>query len=127
VGHRFRTESRQADVHLGLELGQPLSRGGTATVKVRVDKDRPGWLRRPYAAELHLTSDAETHRMGWEWRAAGSTAAKSSGFRPTIYMERISRHLETQGEMSRTAVYKAGLGRRQTLVTAVDCLVTKGT
>jgi hypothetical protein len=38
-------------------------------------------------------------------------------------MERISRDLEQHGPMSRSAIYKAGLGRRETLVQAVDCLL----
>ena len=39
------------DVHLGLELvgKKPLTRGGSAVVKVNVHKDRPGHLRRPVA------------------------------------------------------------------------------
>jgi hypothetical protein len=41
-------------------------------------------------------------------------------------MERVSAHLEQHGPMSRSAIYKAGLGRRETLVTAVDCLVREG-
>jgi hypothetical protein len=119
----------QADVHLGLELvGQPLTRGGKAVVKVHVHKDRPGWLKRPYACELALNSDPETHRISWEWREAASTLARAGGlgWRPTIHMERVSVHLERHGPMSRSAIYKAGLGRRETLVTAVDCLVREG-
>ena len=41
-------------------------------------------------------------------------------------MERVSRHLEQHGPMSRTAIYKAGLGKREHLVTAVECLLSEG-
>jgi hypothetical protein len=118
----------QADVHLGLELiGNPLTRGGNALVKVRVHKDRPGWLTRPYAAELALTSDPATHRITWEWKAPASEHAKTSqGWRPTLYMERVSLHLEEHGPMSRTSIYKAGLGKREYLVHAVDVLLADG-
>jgi hypothetical protein len=40
-------EVGQVDVHLGLEaVGTPLTRGGSGLVKVRVHKDRPGFLQR---------------------------------------------------------------------------------
>jgi hypothetical protein len=108
-------------------LGQPLTRGNSTVVKVRVHEDRPGWLTRPYASERHLTSDPETHRITWEWRTPGTAAASSTGWRPTIYMQRVSEHLERHGEMTRTAIYKAGLGRRETLVTPLTASSTKGT
>jgi hypothetical protein len=117
----------QADVDLGLELiGKPLSRGGSALVKVRVHKDRPGWLTRPYAAELELQSDPDTHRINWAWKSPATAQAGEDDWRPTIYMERVSRHLEQHGPMSRTALYKANLGRREYLVEAVPHLIAEG-
>jgi hypothetical protein len=41
-------------------------------------------------------------------------------------MERVSRHLEQHGPMSRTALYKANLGRREYLVEAVPHLIAEG-
>jgi len=117
----------QADVHLGLELvGNPLVRGGSALVKVRVHKDRPGWLGRPHHVELHLRSDPQTHRITWDWRPPASAPTASDEWRPTIYMERVSRHLEQHGPTSRTAIYKAGLGKGEYLVKAVNCLLVDG-
>jgi hypothetical protein len=115
------------DVHLGLEVvGQPITRGGTTVVKVRVHKDRGAHLARPVAAEVELCSHPETHRITWQWRATADADADSNGWRPTVYMERVSRHLEQHGEMTRTAIYKAGLGKREYLVQAVDCLISDG-
>jgi hypothetical protein len=115
------------DVHLGLELvGQPLTRGGSAVIKVRVHKDRGAHLTRPVAAELELQSKAETHRITWAWKAPASSVSSGEDWRPTIYMERVSRHLERHGPMSRTTVYKAGLGKRELLVQAVGCLLDVG-
>ena len=115
------------DVHLGLEVvGRPLTRGGSAIVKVHVHKDRGGHLSRPVALELHLQSDPESHGLTWEWKAPASALTATGEWRPTIYMERVSRHLEQHGGMSRTAIYNAGLGRRSTLVTAVECLLQAG-
>ncbi len=115
------------DVHLGLELvGQPLTRGGSAVVKVRVHKDRGAHLSRPVATELHLHSDPESHHLTWEWKAPASALTTTGEWWPTIYMERVSRHLEQHGPMSRTAVYKAGLGKRELLVQSVGYLLQAG-
>ena len=86
------------DVHLGLDVvGKPLTRGGSAVVMVHVHKDRGGYLNRPVAIELHLQSDPETHLLTWEWKAPASALADSGESRPTMYMERVSRHLEEHG------------------------------
>jgi hypothetical protein len=116
----------QADVHLGLELvgNRPLTRGGQATVKFNVHKDRPGWLTRPTAAELTLASDPGTHRLTWSWRQAASTLANTGdGWRPTIYMERVSRYLETNGPSSKTVIYREVEGKNAVLVQAVSVLL----
>ncbi len=115
------------DVHLGLELiGQPLTRGGSAVVKVRVHKDRPGHLRRPVPVELHLESDPESHLLTWEWKRPASAIADSGGWRPTMYMERVSRHLEGRAPQSRTAIYRDVSGQRQRVIEATNLLLTDG-
>jgi hypothetical protein len=81
----------QVDVHLGLEaVGTPLTRGGSGLVKVRVHKDRPGFLLRPCAAEIVLSSEPDTHRISFEIRAPADVAQGSGGdFRPTNLMEKV--------------------------------------
>jgi hypothetical protein len=83
----------QADVHLSLEALKPLHRGSTGLVKIHVHKDRPGHLPRPTAYIVDLTSDHE-HHITWTLREPLQTT--EDGFRHTIYMERISRHMEKQ-------------------------------
>lgn len=82
----------QADVHLSLEALKPLHRGGTGLVKINVHKDRPGHLPRPTAYFVDLRSD-EQHRITWELREPLEATGEGE-FRHTIYMERISRHME---------------------------------
>ena len=115
------------DVHLGLEL---VGQAAHAWRLGHRQGARPQGPRRipdrPVATELHLQSDPETHRLTWEWKAPASAVAAGGDWRPTIYMERVSRHLEEHGPMSRTAIYKAGLGKRELLVQAVECLLEAG-
>jgi AAA domain len=115
-----------ADVHLGLEIvGKPLGRGGDGLAKIHTHKDRPGWLRRPIAAELELHSHPDTHAITWTLREPTATAGDD--FRPTALMEKVSRFLEQQAEpVSRNAVEKAKLGRIEYVRKAMDALVSEG-
>lgn len=85
------------DVHLGLEPLKTLTRGGTGLVKLHVHKDRPGFLPRPYAAILDLTSNHDTHQISWVFKDAGNSDPDQP-WRPTILMGRISAYLEQQPE-----------------------------
>jgi hypothetical protein len=115
------------DVHLGLELvGQPLTRGGSAIVRVRVHKDRGGHLSRPIAVELHVLSDPESHRVTWEWKLPASAVTTSGAWRPTIYMERVSRSLEGRAPQTRTATYRDVSGNRQRIIAATNFLLADG-
>lgn len=53
------------------------------------------------------------------------SAASKEPFRPTGYMERVSREIE-QGERSRNAIEQAGLGRKEYVRMAMDMLVSEG-
>jgi hypothetical protein len=116
----------QVDVHLGLELVSQLTRGGLGLVKVHVHKDRPGFLQRPYAAEIAFTSEPDTHAISWQIRPT-ATANPTAGWQPTILMGRAIDFLEQQTEpVSRTAV-AAGIGKnKQQALRAIDILIAKG-
>lgn len=117
----------QADVHLGLEvIGEPLHRGSSGHVKARVHKDRFGHLPRPYALDIHLQSDPETHRLTWTLKAP-TALVPGVGFRPTFLMQRVSDYLEKHGPSSRTQIERAKLGKQATYVRdAIDALIADG-
>jgi hypothetical protein len=114
----------RVDVHLGLEVAKPLTRGGSGAFRVRTHKDRPGWLRRPYATELEIASDPETHRLTWAFRDVSETV---DGWKPTQLMLKASRFLERQsGPVSQNAVEQHVGGKRDYLRQAIDELVAGG-
>jgi hypothetical protein len=115
------------DVHLGVEALKPLSRGHHGLAKITVHKDRFGHLLRPVAGVLRLTSDPETHAIGWELEQDTSTDADER-WRPTFLMAKVSDFLAGQTEpVSQNTIEKAGLGRQATYVRdALQALIADG-
>ena len=114
-------------VHIGFEAVARLSRGGHGLYKLRVHKDRSGWLRRPTWGELELRSDPATHAIASEFRPTTEDPETPAEFRPTVLMERVSRYLETSDEpRSRTQVETSVKGKVPYLRVAMDCLVREG-
>lgn len=119
----------RADVHIGVECVRPFARGHDGLVRLRVHKDRAGWLPRPYAAELELHSDQATGAVTWEWRMPerDGTASDASHWQPTHLMERVSRQLEEWDEpANRNAIETAVGGNAKFVRQAIDCLVMDG-
>lgn len=116
-----------ADVHLGFDALKALSRGGNGMVKVTVHKDRPGFLARPTAAMLDLASAHDTHAITITIRDPHPTDDEGT-FRPTIYMERVSRELEKHpGESrSRNEIEEAVKGKRDYVRDALAWLLQDG-
>lgn len=115
-----------ADIHLGFDALKALSRGGNGLVKATVHKDRPGFLARPTAAMLDLTSAPDTHAITVQIRDPHPTDDHGD-FRPTIYMERVSRALEkNDGPMSRNEIEEAVKGKRDYVRDALDWLLKDG-
>jgi hypothetical protein len=118
-----------ADVHLGLEAVHRFSRGGNGLIRITVHKDRPGHLKRPHAAELHLNSDPDTHQIGWEFTsaAASSDDGTADSWRPTVLMDRVVEHLSRVDEpVSRNDIVKAVTGKREYVLKAIGYLVDDG-
>lgn len=115
-----------ADVHLGFEVARPLRRGGRGLFKIVTHKDRLGHLDRPKAADLDIHSDPTTHAISWTFRQPEPTA-KTTAWRPTFLMERVSRWLEKQADaVSRTNVEKAVTGTATYVRAALDALIEDG-
>lgn len=104
----------------------PLARGATGLAKITTHKDRPGWLPRPKAAELALSSDPDTHAITWEFRPAAGDPDQT--FRPTVLMERVSAYVAAcNGELpSRNSIEENVKGKRDYVRRAVDVLLVEG-
>ena len=115
-----------SDVHLGFEVVKPLHRGSTGLMRIVTHKDRRGFLPRPRAGELHLSSDPASHAITWDFRPASEESA-AGGWRPTNLMERVSRYLERQSDTVKVGnIYRDVQGKRDYLIEAVRFLVGDG-
>ena len=116
------------DVHLQLESIHTLSRGTRGLLKVRTHKDRPGFLRRPYAAEIDLASDPETHAITWAIREPATSTATGDHWQPTYLMQKVSEYLaEQQFGASRNEIQKAVRGKSNDAKRqAIDELIADG-
>jgi hypothetical protein len=119
------------DVHLGLEVIKQLHRGANGLIRVHTNKDRPGHLSRPYAAEIELQSDPDSHRIKWAVSPSsrGDSNSPDGGdtFRPTVLMERVSAHLERQtAPVRRSEIARDVTGKRAYVLKAIDVLIAEG-
>jgi hypothetical protein len=112
-----------ADVHLGFDTITPIRRGTSGLYKITTHKDRDGYLQRGQLAELHLTSDPDTHRIGWEFRPA-EHVEPGQEWMPTKLMQKISTLIETKTEPpSRKQIIDEVGGRPEYARKAIDHLV----
>jgi hypothetical protein len=112
------------DVHLGFDTILPIKRGSTGLYKITTHKDRDGWHQRGRLADLHLTSDPDTHQISWEWRQVEHTETHGDVWMPTILMEKISGVLQNADEpLSRNQIELAVNGKNEHKRTALDHLV----
>jgi hypothetical protein len=114
------------DVHLGFECVSEFRRGGHGLYRIHTHKDRPGYLTRPRAGDLELTSDAETHAITW---AFNPPEAVESGddWRPTVLMDRVLEYLTAQAELlSRNAIARDVRGKKEYILQAIGYLLLEG-
>ena len=117
-----------SDVCFSLEAIRPFGRGLTGGLsRLTLTKDRPGFLRqhavgRSRLGDLHLDSDGEAVSVRIE--PAEDTA--ETEFRFTVYMERVSRYLETHGEQSKNAIESDVRGKAGYIRAALVTLEAEG-
>jgi hypothetical protein len=116
------------DVHLGMKVERPLTRGGIGLATITTLKDRGGYLARPKAAELHLASNPDDGRITWRFSTAEREASNhTEPFKPTILMARLSKHLGTVREpLTRTELAAAVPGNRAYKFDAIKRLIADG-
>lgn len=114
-----------------LEAVRPFARGQVGMAKVIVTKDRPGWVRRlavgDKVAEFELASSDDGESVTVTLRGPQSALGSDGEFRPTGYMERVSRELETaSAPLSGSAVRRFVAGKKPVIDAALRCLVAEG-
>lgn len=116
-----------ADVHLGFETVLPIQRGARGVYRIVTHKDRGGFLQRGTLADLELSSDPHTHRISWAFKPAEHPGEEEQ-FRPTLLMERVSRHLEKHPKdgIPRGRIETDVKGKVTYLRQAIDALVREG-
>lgn len=114
-----------------LEVAKPVVRGRDGLVRVVVNKDRPGYVRRAttgkVVAEMRTTSD--DHTLTVELAAtnrADPHHPDGTVFRPTGLMERISRWLEMNPDATGRAARQAVRGKEAWKVEALRALTVDG-
>lgn len=107
----------------------PFGIGRHGIAHISVEKDRPGQIRQhakgKRIADLHLESDPETHALAWRVEApSGADGAGGDDFKPTIYMERVSRFLEQNPQgMSKSSIRTGVKGGSDHIDLALELLI----
>lgn len=113
-----------------LEAVTPFVRGGQGIAKVVLTKDRPARVR-PHIpagagktiAEMHLSSDATTGAISCQLRPPTAVVGEDGLFRPTGYMERVSKALEQSSvAVSRSWIEREVKGRADHIRAAIEAL-----
>ena len=110
-----------------VEVIKHLAPGRAGQLKVTIDKDRLGAIRREHptrAGDFHLDASGDTLRA--ELRSHQARGDQGT-WRPTVLMQRVSMVLEgVASGLSQNAITKAVEGNYTYLVQAVDQLVEEG-
>jgi hypothetical protein len=118
---------------IAVEVVTPFGRGMSGTLKLTVDKDRPGHVRAncAYAKEVGsalITSCKETGDVSIRIQAPELRANGESGFKPTILMQRVSDYLATMptADVSTAVIKHDVTGRNEGIVIALQALTEDG-
>lgn len=112
-------------------VAKPFGLGRHGITKMSIEKDRPGALRQhakgKRIADLHLESDTDTHALGWRIETPDTAEGDDGTLRPSVIMERISRHLDEfpQG-LTKRSIRTSVSGGNDMIDLAVDLLVDGG-
>jgi hypothetical protein len=107
-------------LHFDLHSLEKLARGGTGRSRIGVSRDRGAYFPRPFAGELVLRSNIETGAVAWMIkppRAEGET------FRPTGYMEKVSRYIEAHSDAAKGDIETGVPGGTDYIRLALDILL----
>ena len=112
----------KTDVQYRLKVKEPLGRGLIGRVLVRVEKDRPGHVRAlaegRTVAEVIATSGGDG-----EMQLTIQPIDQEHAWRPTFYMEKVSRELEAAPGLSKSKVRETVGGKATYVDQALEVLV----
>ena len=115
------------DVAYSFRLITPFARGRDGLVGVRVEKDRPGYIRAHQGADGQIAmvrlSSAEDGAVQIEFDPPEDSGAS---FRPTFLMERISRTVEESPGLSKRAIREIVPGNSKAKDVALGLLKAEG-
>jgi hypothetical protein len=122
-----------------VEVAEPVGIGLRGVVVLGVAKDRPGYVRgrcgpmrksdrTQEAARITIDSTNGPLTIAIEpWRSHAEPSHSASSFRPTAYMEKVSRALEAAGRpLSSNGINQRVTGNQTRIRDAIDCLVAEG-
>lgn len=112
-----------AHLHFDLRPLETLSRGGMGRSRIGVSRDRGAYFPRPSAGNLVLCSDPDSGSITW---ALEPPRADGDSFRPTGYMEKVSRYVEANPEAKTGEVERNVDGKTDYIRNALDVLVQEG-
>jgi hypothetical protein len=116
-----------ADVHFGFDTVHPISRGTAGKYKIIVHKDRGGFHKRGYLADLALSSDPETHNITWAVSEPVVVTDEQGEMRPSIKMEQITHKLSGLTERLTSNEVKDLIGgNRQVAGYAIKLMIDEG-
>jgi hypothetical protein len=117
----------KADVSYHLQVKEPLGRDLVGRVLVRVEKDRPGHVRRLARNKL-VAELVGTSLPGGALRLVLQPQREESfeAFRPTGLMKKVSRAIEDEPGITIRGVRGAVPGKGEYVDRARECLVTEG-
>jgi hypothetical protein len=120
------------------EVIQPLGRGLVGCIGLRVAKDRPGSVRphggrwrkgdrtQEVARITHDATDPAQITVTIDPPEVDSDEQDAAPFRPTGYMQRLSRFVEQNPGCSRTAALNGTTGKKEHKLRALDALLAEG-
>ena len=94
-----------------------------------MEKDRKGYVREQAEDskfDLRVISDPETNALTYALTPATTSSTEDGEFRPTNYMEKVSRYVEKHDGRSKTEVSTAVGGKKSAVVAAIDVLEDEG-
>lgn len=115
------------DVAYSLRVIEPFGRGRDGRVAIKVEKDRPGHVREFAAAGGQVALMRATSLADGDVRITlDPPEGERADFRPTGFMERISRKLETDPGLSKNAIRKMVTGKNDWKHVALELLISEG-